>query len=58
MMNGFDKGVLYAAGLVGKYFDNPTIAAFIVNEAGLQNADLSKVDKFDRENLKSLKGEK
>ena len=54
----FDEGVLYAAGLLGKYCDHPTEAAWIVGEAGLGDADCGGMDEFDKQNLQVLKGEK
>jgi hypothetical protein len=58
MEKGFKEGVLYAAGLLGRYFDRPTEAAWIVLEAGYSDVDCGNMDEFDKQNLRSIKDEK
>jgi len=57
-MREFDQGVLYAAGLLASYCDQPTEAAWLLREAGLYDADVSGMDDFDKHNLKKVQGEK
>jgi len=57
-MTEFEQGVLYAAGLIVKLHNEPVIAASVIREAGLRNADISELDGFDRLNLLKVNGEK
>ncbi len=57
-MTEFEQGVLYAAALVVALRDEPVIAASIIREAGLANADISSLDGIDQRNLMKLIGEK
>lgn len=57
-MTEFQEGVLYAAGLIVTMHNKPTIAASIIIEAGLANADISQLDDYDKSQLKKLNGEK
>lgn len=57
-MNEFEQGVLYAAAIVVAIHDQPVIAATIIREAGLSDADCSKLDRFDKNHLSKLQNEK
>jgi hypothetical protein len=57
-MTEFDQGVLYAAGVLLHLHDEPTLAATIIREAGLGNADCSELDDFDKINLRKVRDEK
>lgn len=57
-MDSFNKGVLCAAGILVRLFDQPMMAAAIINECGLNNSDCSSMDQYDRNNLKLLKNER
>lgn len=54
----FSKGVLYAAGIIAGYDQDPATAAFVLREAGLENADCKGMDDFDKQNLKLVQSEK
>lgn len=56
-MTEFQLGVLYAASVVVAMHDAPVIAATIVSEAGLGNADCSGLDDFEKKNLRKIQGE-
>lgn len=57
-MTEFDQGVLYAAAMVVAIHDQPVVAATIIREAGLSDADCSKLDRFDKNHLQKVQGEK
>lgn len=43
-MGGFEHGIFYAAYLICELHDNPTVAADVIREANLQDADISGLD--------------
>ena len=53
----FNEGVLDAASILVATHDQPTMAATILREAGLQDADCSSMDEFDKVNLRKIQGE-
>lgn len=55
-MTEFDRGVLYAAGILAVLHNQPSMAADIIREAGLDGADCSSMDEYDKENLKLVDG--
>jgi hypothetical protein len=57
-MTEFEQGVLYVAELIVQLRDEPVIAACIIREAGLADADISELDDFDKRNLAKLNGER
>lgn len=56
-MDEFAKGVYYAAGLLVRLFDEPSKAAEVLREAGLDKADISDLDDFEIESLCKLNSE-
>lgn len=52
----FEQGVLMAASVLVSLHDQPGMAADIVREFGLQEADCSKLDNFDKQNLRQIQG--
>lgn len=57
-MKEFDRGVLISVGLIAYLHDQPMMAAEVLREMGLLNADCSELDDYDKRNLKLLKGER
>lgn len=57
VLTDFEKGILYAAGIVCSQ-DMPGVAADILREAGLTEADCTDLDGFDKEQLRLLSGER
>ena len=53
----FNEGVLYAASVLIATHDVPTMAATIIREAGLGQADCSGLDDFDKNHLRKIQGE-
>lgn len=56
-MTQFEEGVLYAASIVIAMHDEPTMAATILREAGLANADCNDLDDYDKASLRKLREE-
>jgi hypothetical protein len=56
-MSEFNAGVLYAAGILVRLHDQPAVAASVINEAGLGEADCSGLDEFEKQSLRKLQGE-
>ncbi|APB60995.1 TPA: hypothetical protein L4847_005605 [Pseudomonas aeruginosa] len=50
----FDHGVLYAAAQVVRLHDEPQVAADVLKQAGLAQADCSKLDEYDKESLRAV----
>ncbi|HBN7797521.1 TPA: hypothetical protein NOE63_006672 [Pseudomonas aeruginosa] len=50
----FDHGVLYAAAQVVRLHDEPQVAADVLKQAGLGQADCSKLDEYDKESLRAV----
>ena len=57
-MNQWEQGVLMAASVLIACHDQPTMAADVLHELGLSNADCSDLDDFDKENLRKAQGER
>lgn len=57
-LDSFSQGVLYAASLLVAIHDQPTMAASILREADLNEADCSALDDFEKRNLRRIQGEK
>lgn len=55
-VKAFEQGVLMAASVLVSLHDQPGMAADIVNEFGLREADCSKLDDFDKQNLRKIQG--
>jgi hypothetical protein len=53
----FDEGVLFACALMNRLHDCPGIAADTIKEAGLANADVRKMEEFDKEHLRKINEE-
>ena len=53
----FEQGVLYAASIVIALHDQPVVAATVVREAGLSEADCSGLDDYEKKHLRKLKDE-
>lgn len=56
-MKEFNRGALVAIGLVMRLHDQPVIAAEVLREMGLLNADCADLDDYDKENLRPLRRE-
>lgn len=54
----FKEGVLYAASILVATHDQPTMAATIIREAGLNEADCSSMEDFEKNNLRKIQGER
>jgi hypothetical protein len=54
----FEQGILCAVGLVCKIADQPVIAANILREVGLTNADCSSLDDYGKLNLMAVSQER
>jgi len=57
-MTEFEKGVMYAASVLLHMHDEPVQAATIIREAGLEDADCSELDDFEKINLRKILNEK
>lgn len=55
--DSFEEGVMYAAALLVRVHDLPTIAANVLREAGLMDANVHKLDDYERESLRELNRE-
>ncbi|WP_313384805.1 hypothetical protein [Pantoea sp.] len=53
-MTEFERGVFYAAYLICELHDEPTVAADVIREAGLETSDISVLDDCEREALLPL----
>lgn len=56
-MNRFDQGILHAAAQMIALHDEPTMAANVIREAGLTNADCTKLDEYEKTYLRKMKDE-
>ncbi len=56
-LSEFDHGILYAAAIVQATAGQPVIAADILREAGLANADCAELDDYDKEHLRVVNKE-
>lgn len=50
----FELGVFYAAAQVVRLHDEPQVAADVLKQAGLAQADCSKLDEYDKESLREV----
>jgi len=57
-LSDFAKGVLYAAAIVQAIAHQPVIAADILREAGLTNADCASLDDYDKQHLRAINQER
>ena len=57
-LNPWSEGVLMAASVLVATHDEPTLAATILKELGLSDADCSQLDDFDKESLRKLMTER
>jgi hypothetical protein len=55
MNKEFDHGALTAVSILMACFDEPTIAADVLVQMGLDTADCSGLDDYDKEHLRQLK---
>ena len=53
-MKQFDEGILFACALMNRLHDEPTIAGDTILECGLKDADCSKMDEFEKEELRLI----
>lgn len=53
----FFDGVIYAACLLTRLYDQPGMSAEILKEAGLNNWDCSKQEEFEKEILRKINKE-
>lgn len=53
-LTDFEKGILTACAIIQATHDDPTVAADVIRESGLQDADCSGLDDFDKEYLKII----
>lgn len=56
-LSDFEHGVLYAAAIVQATAFTPTIAADILREAGLTNADCALLDDYEKLHLRVVNEE-
>jgi len=56
-LSDYEKGALKAVSLMVHIHDCPVIAADVLREMGLQNADCSGLDEFDKKSLSKIYGE-
>lgn len=56
-MSELERGMLVAVSILLACHDEPSMAADVLNELGLSNADCSSLDDYDKENLKKVQGE-
>lgn len=54
----FCEGVLYAAALLNRLHDQPSISAEILKEAGIENWDCSGLEEFEKTQLRIINKEK
>jgi len=52
----FEQGILMAASALVSLHDQPGMAADIVSEFGLHEADCSQLDEYDKRNLRKIQG--
>lgn len=57
-MDEWEKGVLMAASMLVAAHDQPGMAADVINELGLSNADCSCLDEYDKVNLRKINRER
>lgn len=57
-VNTFEMGALVAISLLIELYDQPTIAANLLKEMGLSDADLSNLEPQDRKNIERIHNEK
>lgn len=50
----FEHGVLYAAAQIVRLHDEPQVAADVLKQAGLAQADCSKLDDYDKESFREI----
>jgi len=53
-MSEFERGIFYAAYLICELHDHQTIAADVIREANLENADISGLDDCEKDMLLEL----
>jgi len=56
-LSEFERGALVAVGMIVRLHDQPLIAAEVLREMGLLNADCSALDDYDKQNLRQVRGE-
>ncbi|HBG30762.1 MAG TPA: hypothetical protein DDW98_09055 [Gammaproteobacteria bacterium] len=54
----FDRGALMAVSVLLGTHDQPTIAADVLGEMGLERADCSDLTEYDKRNLRIVQGER
>lgn len=53
----FEVGALVAVSTLISCYDEITVAANILNELGMKDADCSSLDDYDKEQLRKIQGE-
>ncbi len=53
-MTEFEQGALIATGLLNALHDQPTMAADVIRQMGLQDTDCSAMDEYDKINLREI----
>lgn len=56
-LDEWERGALMAMSIMLALHDQPVIAADVLNEMGLANADCSSLDDYDKRNLRVLRRE-
>ena len=56
-MDEYTHGALVAVSILMAVHDQPVMAADVLKEMGLQNADVKELDDYDKKNLRRVQGE-
>lgn len=54
----FEHGIMFAAAEMLRLHDQPTMVADLLRATGLNHADVTSMDDFDKETLEMLSGER
>lgn len=54
-MGKFEEGIVFAAAMLNRLYDQPTMAAEIITESGLENYNCSGFDEFDKQELRLIR---
>jgi hypothetical protein len=56
-MTEYEQGALMAVSILMATHDQPVMAADVLKEMGLHDADVSDFDEYDKRNLRRVQGE-
>ena len=56
-MDEYERGALMAVSILMATHDQAVMAADVLKEMGLQNANIKELDDYDKKNLRRIQGE-